>query len=158
MRSALCFLPSENAPAVSTSSQVWEPCSPFIGGGMRILSGPNIPSLRESKISIMMETSQVQIRIWFAFTQSFSLQVKNESKQYDDNWHTGGDSSSIQASLESHGSIWTGRCLSLILSCHLGTSVILGILLPFVVCQVPCVLDPNSSAFLVMFSFWWSSS
>ena len=125
---------------------------------MRILSGPNIPSLSESKISIMMETSQVQTRMWFAFTQPFSLQVKNQSKQYNGNWHTGGDSSSTQVSLESRGSVWTGRCLTVILSCHLGISVILGILLPSVLYQVPCVLDPNSSSFLVMFSFWWSSS
>ena len=59
---------------------------------------------------------------------------------------------STWVSPESHGPIWTGWPLTLIPSCRAG------IFPHFLQCWVPCVLDSNSSSFLVTLSFRWNTS
>ena len=142
------FLPSENAPAL--------PQAPRCGSLSAHLSeeewefSVDPTSHHRERVRYPSWWKQVKYRQECGLPSPshslFRLKIKANS-----NWHTGGDSSLTQVSLESRGSIWTGRCLTVILSCHLGISVILEFssllsYIRFLVSWIP-ILPPS----------WWCS-
>ena len=143
-------LPSENAPALPQALRCGSLAVHLSGEEWEFSVDPT--SHHGARVRYPSWWNQVKYRRACGLpSPSHSLFRLKIRANYSGNWHTGGDSSSAQVSLESHGSVRTGRCPTAILSCHVGISVILGILLP-----VPYI-RLLVSWILILPPSWWCS-